>query len=76
MRFLLILASTRLSFAVDIDLSIYRRTLYQPYSVCVSRNSSKVIRVISNKANVVIYSILIPLDYHQLNLRFDCISVS
>lgn len=62
MRLLLIWASTRLSFATGADLSnsIYRRTLYQPYSVHVTRNSSEVINGISVKANGVIYSIVVP----------------
>ncbi len=62
MRLLLLWASTRLSFATgaDLSISIYRRTLYQPYSVHVSRNSSEVINGISTKANTVIYSIIMP----------------
>ena len=63
MRLLLLWASTRLSFATgaDLSISIYRRTLYQPYSVHVSRNSSEVINGISTKANSVIYSIIMPI---------------
>ena len=62
MRLLLLWATTRLSFATGADLSIgiYRRTLYQPYAVHVSRNSSEVINGISGKANVVIGSIIVP----------------
>lgn len=61
-RLLLLWASTRLSFAAGSDLSIgiYQRTLYQPYSVHVSRNSSEVISGISVKANSVIYSTIMP----------------
>ena len=56
MRFLLVWASTRLSFAAGADLStnIYRRTLYQPYAVHVARNSSEVINGISGKSSVAI----------------------
>jgi len=63
MRLLLLWASTRLSFATgaDLSISIYRRTLYQPYAVHVARNSSEVISGISGKANSVIYSIIVPL---------------
>jgi len=63
MRLLLLWASTRLSFATgaDLSISIYRRTLYQPYSVHVARNSSEVIDGISTKANTVIYNIIVPL---------------
>lgn len=62
MRLLLLWASTRLSFATgaDLSLSIYRRTLYQPYTVHVARNSSEVINGISGKANSVIYGIILP----------------
>ncbi len=62
MRLLLLWASTRLSFATgaDISISIYRRTLYQPYAVHCARNSSEVINGISGKANGVIYSIIVP----------------
>jgi len=62
MRLLLLLASTRLSFAIGADLSnsIYRRTLYQPYAVHAARNSSEVISGISSKANGVIFSIIMP----------------
>lgn len=62
MRLLLIWASTRLSFATgaDLSISIYRRTLYQPYAVHVARNSSEVINVISVKANGVIFNTIMP----------------
>lgn len=62
MRLLLLWASTRLSYATGADLSIniYRRTLYQPYEIHVARNSSEVINGISNKANGVINSIIVP----------------
>ncbi len=62
MRLLLLWASTRLSFATgaDLSISIYRRTLYQPYAVHCARNSSEVITGISSKANGVIYNIIVP----------------
>ncbi len=62
MRLILLWAQTRLSHAIgaDFSISIYRRTLYQPYSVHVSRNSSEVIAGISGKANSVVYSTLLP----------------
>lgn len=61
-RLILLWASTRLSFATgaDLSISIYRRTLYQPYAVHVARNSSEVINGISTKANAVIYSTIVP----------------
>jgi len=62
MRLLLLWNSTRLSFSIGADLStsIYRRTLYQPYSVHCARNSSEVINSISNKAGIVIGNIVMP----------------
>ena len=62
-RMLLLWASTRLALAAGADLSIevYRRTLYQPYQVHISRNSSEVISGITNKVNnvgVVLVSLL------------------
>ena len=62
MRLLLMWASTRLSFATgaDLSISIYRRTLYQSYTVHCARNSSEVIAGISTKSNGVIYSAIVP----------------
>lgn len=62
MRLLLLWASIRLSFATgrDLSISVYRRTLYQPYAVHVARNSSEVINVISTKSSDVIYNIIMP----------------
>jgi ATP-binding cassette subfamily B protein len=63
MRLVLLWAQTRLSHAVGADLSIniYRRTLYQPYSVHMARNSSEVIAGISGKATGVVYFTLLPI---------------
>jgi ATP-binding cassette subfamily B protein len=62
MRLLLLWASTRLSFATgaDLSISIYRRTLYQPYAVHVARNSSEVISGISSKSSAVLHCIVVP----------------
>jgi len=62
MRLLLLWANTRISYATgaDLSISIYRRTLYQPYSVHAARNSSEVINGISGKANSVIGVIIVP----------------
>jgi len=62
-RLFLLYASMRYSFAVGADLSIdiYRRTLYQPYTVHVSRNSSEVINGIVGKTAIMIGSVLVPL---------------
>ncbi len=62
-RVLLLWTSTRLSFATgsDLSLSIYRRTLYQPYAVHCARNSSEVIDAVSTKTNSVIYGAIVPI---------------
>jgi ATP-binding cassette subfamily B protein len=61
-RLTLLWAQTRLSHAIgaDLSISIYRRTLYQPYSVHVARNSSEVVTSISSKANQVVSYTIIP----------------
>jgi ATP-binding cassette, subfamily B, bacterial PglK len=63
LRITLLYATTRFSFATGADLSIniYRRTLYQDYSVHVGRNSSEVINGIITKTNHVIHGVLYPL---------------
>lgn len=55
-RMLVLWASTRLSFAIGVDLSqdVYRRTLYQPYRVHAQRNSSEVISAIITKIGTTI----------------------
>lgn len=62
MRLLLLYVSTKLSFAVGADFSfqVYRRTLYQPYAVHVSRNSSEVISGVTSKVAAVIGYFLTP----------------
>ncbi|QTR46439.1 ABC transporter ATP-binding protein [Thiothrix litoralis] len=63
MRLLLLWVSTRLSFATgaDLSISIYRRTLYQPYAIHCARNSSEIINGISTKSNQVIYNTIVPI---------------
>ncbi|MDA9006510.1 ABC transporter ATP-binding protein/permease [Litoricola sp.] len=63
MRILLLYSNTRLSYAAGADLSIdiYRRTLYQSYSVHVKRNSSEVINAIIVKTGVLIRDTLMPI---------------
>lgn len=62
LRLMLLWLNTRYSFAVGADLSIevYRRTLYQPYSVHVARNSSEIISGISGKVGGVVYGGVLP----------------
>ena len=59
MRILLLWASMRLSYATgaDLSISIYRRTLYQPYAVHIARNSSEIINGISGKTGMILYSL-------------------
>ena len=63
MRLLLLWAQTRLSHAIGADFSIgiYRRTLYQPYAVHLSRNSSEIIAGISSKANGLVNGTILPI---------------
>lgn len=51
LRFLLLWSQTKISYAIGSDFSndIYKKTLYQPYSVHVLRNSSDIISIISEK---------------------------
>jgi ABC-type multidrug transport system fused ATPase/permease subunit len=62
-RILLLWVSTRLAYATGADLSneVYRRTLYQPYLVHLSRNTSEVISGITNKVNGVTFGVLFQL---------------
>ena len=62
-RFILLWAQMGLSSLIggDIGNELYRKVLYQPYIVHISRNSSEVIAGIMTKTKIVIYSILIPL---------------
>ena len=59
-RLLLLWVNSRLSNAIgaDISIDVYRRTLYQPYRIHVSRNSSELIAAITGKtwkATIVLY---------------------
>ena len=61
-RVLLLWVGTRFTFAAGSDLSmqVYRRTLYQPYSVHLARSSSEVISGIANKVGGAVLGILLP----------------
>jgi ATP-binding cassette, subfamily B, bacterial PglK len=61
-RISLLYVMTKFSFltGVDLSVSIYRRTLYQSYSVHVMRNSSEVINGIITKTNSVIGGVITP----------------
>ena len=62
-RITLLYTMTRLSFSTgaDISINIYRRTLYQEYSIHVGRNSSEVINGIISKTSIVIHNIINPI---------------
>ena len=62
MRMFVLWLNTRLTAVIGSELSIdvYKRTLYQPYSVHVSRNSSEIISGIVAKVNVVVFGVLMP----------------
>ena len=61
-RLLLAWYSIRLAFLTGSDLSIkiYYRTLFQPYSIHIERNSSEIINAIATKSHAVVYQTLIP----------------
>jgi len=61
MRVTLLWLETRLAYSTgaDISLEVYRRTLYQPYPVHVSRNTSEVIGGMI-KVNGVVAGVLVP----------------
>ena len=63
MRLLILWANIRLSNAIgaDLSISVYRRTLYQPYPVHVARNSSEVIDGIAGKTNGIVGATIMPL---------------
>jgi ATP-binding cassette subfamily B protein len=63
LRILLLWAQTRIGYGTSaaFSSSIYMRTLYQPYSVHVSRNSSEVISGITNKAGAILTYLITPL---------------
>jgi ATP-binding cassette, subfamily B, bacterial PglK len=63
MRLALVWAQTKIGHGIGADLSVqaYERTLYQPYSVHASRNTSDVINGISGKISSVVYAIVLPL---------------
>ena len=64
-RLLLLRSSLFLAAATgsDIGYDMYRRTLYQPYSVHVSRNTSEIIDGISIKSTAIANGVVMPLLY-------------
>jgi len=61
-RLILLYMMTKFSFATGAELSIdiYRRTLYQEYSVHIARNTSEVINGITLKTEMVINGVIRP----------------
>jgi len=74
LRLVLLWAQNKLGYATSaaFSSSIYIRTLYQPYSVHVSRNSSEVISGITNKANAILTYLITPL----MNLVSSSVTIS
>lgn len=62
-RILLLWVTTRLAVVsgADFSIEVYRRTLYQPYRVHAARNSSETISGITNKVNITVFGVLLPL---------------
>lgn len=56
-------AQIRLSYTIgaDFSISIYRRTLYQEYSVHIARNSSEIISGVTTKADGIVHQTILPL---------------
>jgi len=77
MRLLLLWGSTRLSYSTgaDLSISIYRRTLYQPYAVHFERNSSEIINGIASKTSNSIYLINMTLNLVSSSLMLVAILV-
>lgn len=61
-RMLLMWVSLRISFGLGADIGgeVYRRTLYQPFSWHVTRNSSEILASIE-KVNSIVYGLIAPL---------------
>jgi ABC-type multidrug transport system fused ATPase/permease subunit len=62
LRLLMMWISTKLSFSTGADISndMYRRTLYQPYAIHISRNTSEVVSGIFYQSTGVIFNIIMP----------------
>jgi ATP-binding cassette, subfamily B, bacterial PglK len=61
-RLTLLYMITKLSYAIgsDLSLEIFKRTLYQDYSVHTSRNSSEVINGIISKVSMIVGGVVMP----------------
>lgn len=63
MKFILLWYKTRIGYAIgsDFSVAIYLRTLYQPYNVHISRNSSEIVSTITIKARALVNGTIIPI---------------
>lgn len=61
-RLLLLWVNIKFAFSCGADLSskVYKKTLYQPYQVHISRNTSEVVSGIVNKINSVVNQVISP----------------
>jgi ATP-binding cassette subfamily B protein len=61
MRSLLLWFTTQFTFktCAEISADIFYRTIHQPYSVHISRNSSEVINAVVNQANKFVYEVIL-----------------
>ena len=75
LRLVLLWFITRISFEVgaDLSLSIFNRTLLQPYSVHCLRNSSEVISGITNKASTLTHNIIVPFLTMMSSMTLVCL---
>ena len=62
MRLILLWAQTRFGFAVgaDISIDVYRKVLYSPYTLHLSRNSSEFLSGITNKTALIVTQVILP----------------
>jgi len=62
-RIALLYSTTKITFntGADIALDIYKKTLYQPYLVHISRNSNEVVSGIMLKSNTIASAVILPL---------------
>ena len=63
LRVLVLKLSTNIAFIIGSDISskIYHRTLYQAYSIHISRNTSEIISSLTGKTNGVILGVINPI---------------
>ena len=63
MRIIILWSQTKIGYGIGADLcyKCYHLTLVQPYNVHLSRNSSSIISILSNKANALSGTIIMPI---------------